>query len=127
MKKLLIFKCKHCGNVAIKIVDKNVPLYCCGQEMEVLNINTTDGAVEKHMPVVEVSGDKILVKVGEIAHPMTEEHYISHIILETDQGFSLKALMPNVKPEVTFVIGQAEKPLKVLSLCNLHGLWGKEI
>ena len=59
MKKLLIFKCKLCGNVAIKIVDKNVPLYCCGQEMEVLNINTTDGVVEKHMPVVEVSGDKI--------------------------------------------------------------------
>lgn len=91
-----------------------------------LKANTTDGALEKHVPVVEVKGKDVLVKVGEVAHPMTEEHYITWIVLETETGFMVEFLKPNQKPEATFKLSNS-KPLRVFEYCNLHGLWVKEL
>lgn len=73
MKKFL--KCPICGKIVEVINDTNVPLMCCGKPMEELVANTTDAAVEKHVPVVEENKNLVTVTVGETLHPMTEEHY----------------------------------------------------
>ncbi len=123
MKKLKFYRCKHCGNVVVKLVDSGVPVICCGEIMQEINVNTTDGAVEKHKPVVSINGNNVKVVVGEVLHPMTEEHYISLIILETNNGFYVKNLMPNNKPQAEFVLSEGESYVKAYSYCNLHGMW----
>ena len=65
----------------------------------------------------------IKVQVGQVLHPMTEEHYISMIILETDKGFQVKNLTPLQSPTATFVLPDDEKLEKVYAYCNLHGIW----
>lgn len=125
MKKLVFYKCNVCGNVVVKLVDKGVPLFCCGQMMQEVNVNSTDAAVEKHLPVVEQNGSALFVKVGEVEHPMTAEHYISHIIVLTDKGYYVRGLTPNDKPEVACTLAADEKLEKVYSICNLHGIWSK--
>ena len=72
------YKCRHCGNVIEKVVDSGVNVVCCGEPMEELVPNTSDGSGEKHVPVVKHLDDcKIEIKVGSVAHPMTEEHHIA--------------------------------------------------
>ena len=78
------FKCEHCGNIVTKIVDKGVPVLCCGEPMVELKANTTDAATEKHVPVVKAEDNKLFVEVGEVTHPMTEEHLIQFVYVETD-------------------------------------------
>ena len=82
--------------------------------------------VEKHKPDVSQNGNTILVKVGQVAHPMTEEHYISHIIILTNFGYYVRELHPQDKPETIYTLAEGEKVEKVYSLCNLHGLWANE-
>ncbi len=91
---------------------------------EELIANTTDGAYEKHVPVIEQHGDHVTVKVGSITHPMLPEHYIEWIILETATGFQKKDLTPNDKPEADFAV--TEPILAAYEYCNLHGLWKAE-
>ena len=81
----------HCGNIVWKVVDKGVPLMCCGQKMEELVPGTTDGALEKHVPVVERNGENVTIKVGSVAHPMLEEHYIQLIAAVTEDGVTAQA------------------------------------
>lgn len=123
MKKLVFFKCQTCGNVAIKLVDSGVPMFCCGKPMTELLPNSVEAAGEKHKPVVEQTGSKVLVKAGAIAHPMTPEHYISHIVLQTSEGFYIKQLSPNNLPQAEFALAEQEKMVAAYSYCNLHGLW----
>lgn len=108
------------------INDAGVPVMCCGQKMEALVPNTVDAAGEKHLPVVTVDGTSLHVKVGEVAHPMTDEHYIQWVYVETENGGQRRILKPGDKPEVTFCLGE-DKPLAVYAYCNLHGLWKIEI
>lgn len=125
MKKLVFLKCNVCGNIVVKLVDKGVSLFCCGQMMQEVNVHSTDAAVEKHVPVVEQNGNTIFVKVGEVEHPMTAEHYISHIIVLTDKGYYVRELTPGDRPEATYILATDEKLEKVYSICNLHGIWSK--
>lgn len=127
MKKLVFYKCAHCGNVVIKLVDKNVPVMCCGQAMQPMTANTTDAAVEKHVPEVILDGNIVTVLVGATAHPMTQEHYISHIALETNLGYVVKELSYTDQPKATFVLSQNEEPTRVFAICNLHGLWENDL
>ncbi len=96
---------------------------CNGAPMKVLSANTTDAAQEKHVPVVEISGNKISVKVGAVPHPMTDEHLIQWIYLQTKFGGQHRYLTPNDKPEATFLVAEGDSPLAVYEYCNLHGLW----
>ncbi len=121
MKKL--FKCMHCGNIVEKIEDKGVPVVCCGQKMEELVPNTTDAATEKHVPVIEVSGSEVAVKVGSVEHPMVPEHHIAFIVLETNLGTQRKFLDPAGKPEARFVLAEGEEVVAAYEYCNLHGFW----
>lgn len=124
--KAKFYRCNHCGNIAVKLQDQNVPLVCCGEEMQEMKANTTDAAVEKHVPEVKVSGSDIHVTVGSTVHPMTEEHYIQWIYLETEKGGQFKKLTPSDEPKAVFSV-KDEKAVAVYEYCNLHGLWKKEI
>lgn len=127
MKEVRFFKCEHCGKIVGAIKDNNVPLICCGEPMGVLVANTTDAAQEKHVPVVAIDGQIIEVKVGEVIHPMIEEHYIEWIYLLTEQGGQRKVLNPGDDPVVTFAITADDKPIAAYAYCNLHGLWKADI
>ena len=83
--------------------------------------NTTDGAYEKHVPVIEQIGRDVTVKVGSVEHPMLDVHFIEWIVLETESGFQVLALKPDMKPAATFVTD--EKIVAAYEYCNLHGLW----
>ena len=84
---------------------------------------TTDGAAEKHVPVVTRNGNIVEVKVGSVEHPMTNEHYIQWICLQTKQGNQRKCLKPGDKPAVCFSICDKDEVEAVYAYCNLHGLW----
>ena len=118
-----LYVCPVCGNVVEKIVDKGVPVVCCGKPMVELTANTTDGALEKHVPVLAIDGDKPHVKVGEVAHPMTEEHLITNIIVVLKNQVLRAQLTPSDQPEATFAIGDYKGTIEVYEYCNLHGLW----
>lgn len=121
------FKCLHCGNTVDMIYSSGVPMICCGDPMTELVPNTVDAAVEKHVPVIEIDGNKVTVKVGSVDHPMIAEHYIQWIVLHTEKGIQRKNLMPNEKPEAVFYIGDDDRVIEAFEYCNLHGLWKKEV
>ncbi len=118
-----IYLCEKCGNIAGMIVDNGCVPSCCGTPMKQLPANTTDAAVEKHVPVVSVNGNKISVKVGSTAHPMTEEHYIQWIIITTEKGRQRKTLNPGEEPAAVFELTDDDKFVSAEAYCNLHGLW----
>lgn len=120
------FVCKHCGNLVGMIYTSGVPIICCGEKMSELIPNTVDASLEKHVPQVSVDGKKVTVKVGSVAHPMTEDHYIQWIYLQTDEGGQRKCLIPGDAPEVTFALDE-DKPVAVYAYCNLHGLWKTDL
>ena len=80
------YRCRRCGNVIQKIVDKKVPVVCCAEKMEELVPGTVDASLEKHIPVIEQNGKEVVVKVGSVTHPMEEVHYIEWIIVETSSA-----------------------------------------
>lgn len=119
------YLCEHCGNVIHKCVDSGVPVVCCGTKMVELPANTVDASREKHVPVVTRLDDyTIKVEVGSVAHPMTDEHHIAFIYLETVNG-GLRVDLTD-KPECTFNVRRGEA-VAVYEYCNLHGLWKVEI
>ena len=117
------YKCDICGKIVAVVKPTQADTVCCGQPMRELIPGTTDGAQEKHVPVYTVEGNTVTVKVGEVAHPMTEAHSIEWIAIETEQGEQRKALRPGDKPEATFALVPYDKVKSVYELCNLHGLW----
>ena len=115
------YKCNHCGNVIEKVVDSKVPVVCCGEKMEELIPNTVDASNEKHVPVVTRLDDcRIKVKVGSVPHPMTPEHHIAFVYVETENG-GIRINLKD-KPEAVVCVC-TEKPIAVYEYCNLHGLW----
>ena len=120
------YTCDHCGNLAVLVVNKGVPIVCCGQNMSELVPNTVDAATEKHLPSVTASVNGLDVQVGSVPHPMTEEHHITFVYIETEQGGQRKALKSGMEPKLEFSL-VADKPIAVYAYCNLHGLWKKEI
>lgn len=117
------FICEHCGNIIAMVKDKGVPVMCCGQKMTEIIPGTTDAAVEKHVPVYTVEGNKVHVRVGEVAHPMLPEHYIEWISLQTKFGNQRKELRPGEAPETCFMLCDGDEVEAVYAFCNLHSLW----
>lgn len=122
MSEPRFFVCEHCGNLVGMIHDSNVPMMCCGQKMTELVPGSVDAAQEKHVPVIQVEGDKVTVSVGSVAHPMAEEHFIGWIYLQTEHGGQRKALKPGEEPKAVFALAD-DKPVAAYAYCNLHGLW----
>jgi len=115
--------CEHCGNIVAMVKDSGVPVVCCGQKMTELKPNSTDGAHEKHVPVVSSQGNTVTVTVGSVEHPMLEAHYIEWIALQTKDGNQRKALKPGDKPTASFCVEPGDEVKAVYAYCNLHGLW----
>ena len=117
------FVCKTCGNLVEMIKESGVSMMCCGQNMVELIPGTSDGAVEKHVPVYSVEGNKVAVCVGSVAHPMVAEHYIEWVAIETKKGCQMKKLEPGEAPKAEFMLTDDDGVVAVYAYCNLHGLW----
>jgi superoxide reductase len=126
MKETKFFLCEHCGNLIEVINDARVPMICCGQKMTRIEAGVVEASHEKHVPVVKVEGNTVTVEIGSVAHPMTPEHSIEWVYLQTDVGGQRKDLTPNDAPTVSFTLA-GEKPIAVYAYCNLHGLWKTEV
>ncbi len=123
--KTKFYRCRHCGNVIVKLVDSNVPVVCCGEQMEWLRPNTVDASVEKHVPVVTRLDDcRIKIDVGSNPHPMLPEHHIVFIYVETENG-GIRVDLDD-KPEAIVCVC-CSKPIAVYEYCNLHGLWKTDL
>lgn len=118
-----LFKCLKCGTL-IEMLEENCSISCCGTPMTELIPKTTDAALEKHKPVCQVNGDIVHVTVGEVLHPMDEDHYISYIIAEYSDSIVKYKLLPNTKPEAYF---DYEKGMVIYSYCNKHDLWKTQL
>ena len=122
-EKLQLYKCEVCGNLVQVILNGAGELICCGQPMKEIVPGTSDASLEKHVPVYEVIDNVVKVKVGSIEHPMTKEHYIEWISLQTKNGNQRKTLSPEDKPEASFAIIEGDEVESVFAYCNLHSLW----
>ena len=91
--------------------------------MKELIPGTTDASVEKHVPVYKVDNGRVEVVVGDVIHPMVEEHFIEWISLQTKQGNQRKQLFAGMEPKVSFLIEADDEVEAVYAYCNLHGLW----
>ena len=120
-EKLGIYKCEVCGNIVEVLHSGKGELVCCGQPMKLFKENTTDAAKEKHVPVVEKTKDGFKVKVGSVAHPMEEKHYIEWIEIIADGKAYRQFLNPGDAPEAFFKIDA--KQVIAREYCNIHGLW----
>lgn len=120
-----LYRCARCGNIIVKVKDSGVLVVCCGEPMQELKANTTEAATEKHIPVLSISEDKVDVTIGEILHPMTNEHFIEFVLLVTNLGYKINHLKPNNEPKTTFALERGEKVLNCYAYCNLHSLWVK--
>ena len=125
MAELTFYRCNKCGNL-VMVVDRGacVPT-CCGEPMEKLVAGSVDAAAEKHVPFIERDDKHMVVKVGEVAHPMTEEHYIEWIAVAAEGKTIIKYLKPGEEPTKTFC-KKFEDHGTVYAYCNLHGLWKAE-
>lgn len=115
--------CSHCGNIIAKVKDVGVPVMCCGQKMTEIIPGTTEASQEKHIPVYQVEGNIVTVRVGAVDHPMTAEHLIEWVSLQTKQGNQRKILAPGQEPVVHFALCEGDEVEAVYAYCNLHGLW----
>lgn len=116
-----IYKCEVCGNIVEILHEGKGELVCCGQPMKLFRENTVDAAKEKHVPVIEKTADGFRVKVGGVAHPMEEKHYIEWIEVVADGVSHRKFLKPGEAPEAEFRISATR--IVAREYCNLHGLW----
>jgi len=120
-KELEIYKCDVCGNIVEVLHGGAGKLVCCGQPMKLFRENTVDAAKEKHVPVIEKVSDGIKVKVGSVAHPMEEKHYIEWIELLADGKAYRQFLKPGQVPQAVFQVNASQVTAR--EYCNLHGLW----
>ena len=124
VKENEIYKCELCGNVVSVIEAHQGELVCCGQPMNLLGEQSLEKeGNEKHVPIIEIEGNNVIVKVGSVEHPMEEGHHIQLIQLIKDDNVVMgKRLKPGDKPEVSFFVKDTDG-LKARALCNIHGLW----
>lgn len=120
-ERLEVYKCGVCGNIVEVLHVGGGDLVCCGQPMNLLVANTTDAAKEKHVPVIEKISDGYKIKIGSVAHPMEEKHYIEWVqVIAGDKSYR-EFLKPGMIPEAVFKL--ADGSISAREYCNIHGLW----
>lgn len=119
---MLFYQCKDTGGLFLT----ESAAECCAEHLELLVPNTSDGAKEKHVPVIAAHGNSITVTVSSAEHPMLPAHYITCIVLETTSGFQKKDLRPGDRPVAEFLLAAGEYAVAAYEYCNLHGLWKAE-
>lgn len=121
IERLQTYKCSMCGNIVEVLHVGGGTLVCCDKEMALLEENTVEAAVEKHVPVVAAAEGGYKVTVGSVAHPMEEKHFIEWIELIADGRSYTAFLNPGDAPEAFFAVDAAAVTAR--AYCNLHGLW----
>ena len=124
IEKKALYYCKRCGNVVESLWNGQPDIHCCGTVMEKLEENSVDAATEKHVPVIVRESQKVVVKVGEVAHPMTAEHYI--LFVELVYGNTVLRhdfVEGDTVAEATFLVDESVQELQARAYCNLHGFW----
>lgn len=121
--KLKFYYCKHCGKIIALVKDSGTPTICCGEVMEELVPQVQEGLMEKHVPVIKVTGNMVSVVVGSKIHPSEEKHFIEWILLNTDRGIQQKWLSPGESPMADFAIMTGERVEAAYEFCSLHKLW----
>ncbi len=124
-EKNQLYRCSICGNIVDVRHAAAGELVCCGKSMDLLSANTQDAATEKHVPVVIRTGEGIEVRVGEVDHPMNDDHYIEWITLVTQNKTKTIYLAPGDEPKAIFET--TVESGNVYAYCNLHGLWKNKI
>jgi superoxide reductase len=120
------YRCEICGNLFEAIEDAGIVPVCCGLDMEELSANSSDGAGEKHVPVLERDGKQLKVKIGSVSHPMEEKHFINWIFVTQGARVQRFNLKPGEAPEAVFTLDDGADPVTAYEYCNLHGLWKAE-
>lgn len=129
-KKNEVYLCPVCGGM-MEVLNAGAVPVCCGKPMTILRENDSDGAYEKHVPVVDIVDGCIRVRVGASDHPMTDAHYIGWIELLWPGYVLRKELHPGDNPEAIFTLEKDNdvsisclvKGVVARAYCNLHGLW----
>ena len=121
--EMKFYRCRKCGQMVAIVKKKGCPIMCCGEPMEEITAGTSDGAAEKHVPVYEVKDGRLYVTVGAVEHPMSEEHYIEWIAVQTNNGNQRKALKPGDAPKAVFALLEDDEVEAVYAYCNLHSLF----
>jgi superoxide reductase len=121
---LKIYKCNVCKNVIETVSKVNGKLSCCGENMQELFEITKDIGSEKHVPILKIEDGKLKVEVGEVHHPMENEHYISWIEVIDGNNVYREHFLPGMKPIASFPIDKID--VKVRAYCNIHLLWANK-
>ena len=124
MKRGDLYRCKKCSNMLQVVREGGRDLLCCGEKMIMLNELDKDGAQEKHLPLIEVEGDRLKVSIGSTLHPMQEEHHIEWVELVAGDNYCRKYF--TVGEEARRYFTRPKGKFTVRAFCNLHGLWKKE-
>ena len=122
-ERLEVYKCEVCGNIVEVLHGGKGELVCCGKPMNLIKENTVDAAKEKHVPVTEKIEGGVKVKVGDVAHPMEDKHFIEWIEIVADSKAYRQFLDPGQAPEALFSVEAGE--ISARAYCNIHGLWKK--
>ena len=118
------YKCRKCGNVVYSINEKSEEMTCCGESMILLKVGETDGALEKHVPTYKINDAVIEATIGEVIHPMEEDHYIEFIAYVAGPEVAIRLLKPGDEPKASFAfLGKGV----IYEYCNKHGLWKKDV
>lgn len=119
----------QCENNVFYLVsgNKDAALKCTNGAFTVLDSSKSDGAGEKHLPDVKADGNRIQVRVGSVLHPMSAEHSIEWIFLETRKGGQFRHLTPDAEPVAEFLVAPGDEAVAAYAYCNLHGFWKTEI
>ncbi len=98
-------------------------LSCCDHDMERIEPYMKEGNREYHLPEYKICKNIVKVKISTEPHPMSIQHNISFVVLQTDKGVYIKKLMIGDDPCLEFNIAKGECPISIKAYCNIHGLW----
>ena len=120
-QQLQVYQCESCGNMVEVLHAAGGQLACCGQPLTLMAENTTDAAVEKHVPVIEPVEGGVKIKVGSVPHPMQDDHWIEWLELIVDGKSYRQFFDPGEVAEACFPVDGEQVAAR--QYCNLHGLW----
>ncbi|MDE6419684.1 MAG: desulfoferrodoxin [Lachnospiraceae bacterium] len=114
-----------CENAVFYLVSGEIEkaLQCAKGAFTLLDSSQAKGAGEKHLPEVKKDGSRIQVRVGSVLHPMSAEHSIEWIFLETKKGGQFRRFTPDNEPTAEFAVAPDDEAVAVYAYCNLHGFW----